>query len=181
MTSPPRGRRYGDRAGGKRFHLRWFGDLAPDAAWPPLIGLHGLLVSALFFVYGCWRSDQRPGAIRALVAYKSGGLLNAFPRCKWFATRCCARKLPAVLSQTQEKSRQYPALQTLWQEDVFLALLGDRFALVAPIMKTALLGPGGWGVPPIFLKKKKTLAEASQALPALALLRQNLAMADYFF
>ena len=58
-------------------------------------------------------------------------------------------------------------MQTLWEEDLALALLVAFFAMVAPILKTALLALVHWG------------ALKPRALPLLAVL-SKLAMADVF-
>lgn len=90
-------------------------------------------------------------------------LLLLFPLA-WFAPLLRAQLLPFF--RMQEIS-VISGLQTLWQEDVFLALLVTVFALVAPMMKTALLA----------LIHFRLLSH--RALPALALLGK-LAMADIF-
>ncbi|MCD1626358.1 MAG: paraquat-inducible protein A [Paracoccaceae bacterium] len=90
-------------------------------------------------------------------------LLVLFPLA-WFAPLLRAQLLPFF--RTQDIS-VISGLQTLWQEDVFLALIVTVFALVAPITKTALLA----------LVHFRLLSH--NALPALALLGK-LAMADIF-
>lgn len=104
------------------------------------------------------RSRTHPALIAANLM-----LLVLFPLA-WFAPLLRAQLLPFF--RTQDIS-VISGLQTLWREDVFLALLVTVFALVAPMLKTALLA----------LIHFRLLSHS--ALPALALLGK-LAMADIF-
>ncbi len=103
------------------------------------------------------------GRVHPALVATNLALLILFPLA-WFAPLLRAQLLPFF--RTQEIS-VISGLQTLWQEDVFLALLVTVFALVAPIMKTALLALVHFNL------------LSSKALPALALLGK-LAMADIF-
>jgi paraquat-inducible protein A len=104
------------------------------------------------------RSRTHPALIAANLT-----LLVLFPLA-WFAPLLRAQLLPFF--RVQEIS-VISGLQTLWREDVFLALLITVFALVAPMLKTALLA----------LIHFRRLGHS--ALPLLTLLGK-LAMADIF-
>ena len=99
----------------------------------------------------------------ALLRWLNLALLVLFP-VSWFAPLLRAGLLPVFgLAEISVVS----GLQSLWQSDVFLALLVTLFALVAPMAKTAGLALIQFGL----LDRR--------ALPAISLMGK-LAMADIF-
>lgn len=98
-----------------------------------------------------------------MLRYANFALLILFP-ISWFAPLMRAGLLPIFgLSEISIIS----GLQSLWQTDIFLALLVTAFAIFAPLMKTI-----GLALIHFRLMRRK-------ALPALTILGK-LAMADVF-
>lgn len=90
-------------------------------------------------------------------------LLILFP-IAWFAPLARAGLLPFF---ELDEISVITGIQALWEEDLALALLVAFFAMIAPILKTALLALIHWG------------ALKPRALPLLGVLAK-LAMADVF-
>ncbi|MEM8786740.1 MAG: paraquat-inducible protein A [Pseudomonadota bacterium] len=90
-------------------------------------------------------------------------LLVLFPLA-WFAPLARAGLLPFF---DLDEISVITGVRALWQDDLALALLVALFAMIAPMLKTALLAAIHWG------------ALTPYALPALGVLGK-LAMADVF-
>ncbi|WP_112323282.1 paraquat-inducible protein A [Oceanibium sediminis] len=90
-------------------------------------------------------------------------LLVLFPLA-WFAPLARAGLLPFF---DLDEISVITGIQALWEEDLALALLVAFFAMIAPLLKTALLALIHWG------------ALKPRALPLLGIL-SKLAMADVF-
>lgn len=90
-------------------------------------------------------------------------LLILFP-IAWFAPLARAGLLPFF---HLDEISVITGVQALWEKDLALAILVAFFAMVAPVLKTALLAMIHWG------------ALKPRALPVLAVL-SKLAMADVF-
>lgn len=103
-----------------------------------------------------------PG-VRHVIAALNLSLLILFP-IAWFAPLAEAGLLPWFGGRTISV---ITGVQTLWAKDILLAILVAFFAMIAPILKTALLGLVHLG------------ALKPRALPWLAVL-SKLAMADVF-
>ncbi len=100
-----------------------------------------------------------------MLKYLNLSLFILFP-VAWFAPMARAGLIKLWFFDLEELS-VVSSLGTLWNTDVFLALLVAFFAIVAPMLKTALLAAMHFGL------------LGSNMLPALAVLGK-LAMADVF-